>query len=916
MVNSLTTEPDRFSDEAWNLLLEGEETARRWRHENLDVEHLLQVLFTNQAYKKFIEVLPIDKSRFLENLENFLANIPTRPQANLFIGEDLEELLEAADSFRATWGSSLIEISHLLIALGRDKRIGAELFEQAGLPSRLLEAELRNLPKTRSFNAPKQINKQSISPTQNITRAITKTTQSDSLQKSQTSISIDSNANAELQKEPKPLEAYGRDLTQAATLGELDPVVGREEEIRRVIKVLSRRGKNNPVLIGAPGVGKTAIAELLAQRIINEEVPKALQGLKLISLDIGALIAGTKFRGQFEERLRTVLKEVSDPESGVILFIDELHTVLNTDRSSADAGSLMKPLMASGELRCIGATTPENYRRTIEKDQALNRRFQQVLIKEPSLELSLEILRGLKERYELHHGITITDDALITANRLADRYISDRCLPDKAIDLIDEAAAQRKIESTSKPQSIEEAENNLTRLNSSLSELKQHGSELEIQEIQKSKDKVETVLKKLEEEWQEELSKVNEIEEIESQYKEITNLISEAELIGDLEEAARLKYDELDRLNQDKAYLEDYLETKKLQGTALIRDKVESEDIADVVARVTGIPVNKVITGERQKLLNLEEELNTKVIGQFEAVQAVSAAIRRARAGMKDPRRPVGSFMFLGPTGVGKTELAKALASSLFDEQEALVRLDMSEFMEKNAVARLIGAPPGYVGYEEGGQLTEAIRQRPYAVLLLDEIEKAHQEVFNILLQVLDDGRLTDSQGRTVDFRNVVIVMTSNLASNAILENAKAIVNNDQDLIDLNQTLTNNIDQALAKQFRPEFLNRIDELIRFNPLTTTDLQKIVRLHLLDLNNLLSEQGLALIVDNETIEMLAIEGYEPEYGARPLRRILRRRLENPLATQLLEEDFIGAKAVRVIAPKPESQSQSLKFIAES
>tara|TARA_Y100001968_G_scaffold205801_1_gene188998 strand:- start:2781 stop:5525 length:2745 start_codon:yes stop_codon:yes gene_type:complete len=914
MVSSLTTNPDRFSDEAWNLLLEGEETAKRWRHENLDVEHLLQVLFTDQAYKKFVDILPINQSILLENLENFLANIPIGNRENLFIGEDLEELLEAGDNFRSTWGSSLIEISHLLIALGRDPRIGSELFEEAGLPIQRLEAELRNLPKTRSFNSPRKINSQSISPNQEKATAITKTTKNTAINKNSENISIESSSQLKLQEEPKPLEAYGRDLTKAASLGELDPVIGREEEIRRVIKVLSRRGKNNPVLIGAPGVGKTAIAELLAQRIISEEVPSSLQGLKLISLDIGALIAGTKFRGQFEERLRSVLKEVSDPGSGVILFIDELHTVLNTDRSSADAGSLMKPLMASGELRCIGATTPENYRRTIEKDQALNRRFQQVLIKEPTLDLSLEILRGLKERYELHHGIKITDEALITANRLADRYISDRCLPDKAIDLIDEAAAQRKIESTSKPLVIEEAELKLKRLKNSLNVCRNNGSKLEIKKIQDEKDLLEATLQENIEDWEEELSKNNELAEIQEQCEEINQLIEEAELIGDLEEVARLKYDELDKLKEHKNYLKEFLNTKQSQGKSYIREEVEPEDIADVVARVTGIPVNKVITGERKKLLNLEQELSSKVIGQEEAVQAVAAAIRRARAGMKDPLRPVGSFMFLGPTGVGKTELAKALASSLFDEQEALVRLDMSEFMEKNAVARLIGAPPGYVGYEEGGQLTEAIRQRPYAVLLLDEIEKAHQEVFNILLQVLDDGRLTDSQGRTVDFRNVVIVMTSNLASKAILENAKAILNGQKESTDLSQEITKKIEAALAKQFRPEFLNRIDELIRFNPLKPEDLQQIVRLYLQDLNKLLLEQGLELIVDNDTIEMLAIDGYEPEYGARPLRRVLRRRLENPLATQLLEEDFIGARAVRVVYQT--SESQSLKFIAEN
>ncbi len=920
MQGSLTNDPDRFSDDAWNLLVGGQDVARRWKHGQLDVEHLLQLLFTDQTYSNFVEGLPINHSLLLDRLESFLAEQPMSRGGDLYIGDDLEDLLETAERFRGRWGSRLIEVSHLLFALGRDNRIGAELFEQLGLPIERLEAELRRLPTTTARRTEESFQKASSNnlaiSTSSSTSSLVKTSspplakQTDSNRDPFNSIEP---IPLQLQpEEPKAIDTFGRDLTAAAEAGQLDPVIGRDPEIRRLIKVLSRRGKNNPVLIGAPGVGKTAIAELLAQRIVTGEVPDSLKGLKLVALDIGALIAGAKFRGQFEERFRSVLTEVSDPDAGVVLFIDELHTVVNTDRPSMDAGSLLKPLLTRGDLRCIGATTSENYRRTVEKDQALNRLFQQVLIKEPSLELSVEILQGLKERYELHHGVTITDEAVRAANRLADRYISDRCLPDKAIDLIDEAAAQLKMEATSKPQIIEDAESRIKSLELALLSDEKDNSNDRVQ-LQKEQAIASKHLSDLLERWHAERSKREELRDLLQQDEDIHNAIAEAERIGDLEEAARLQYDQLHRVQHRRSDLEETLATSQSEGTALLKDQVEAEDIADVVARWTGIPVQRVLAGERQKLLSLEAELGERVIGQSEAVQAVSAAIRRARAGMKDPKRPVGSFLFLGPTGVGKTELAKALAASLFDEEEALVRLDMSEFMERNAVARLLGAPPGYVGYEEGGQLTEAVRRRPYAVLLLDEIEKAHPDVFNVLLQVLDDGRLTDSQGRTVDFRHTVIVMTSNLASRAILEKARVSQQFESDVQALDQNLAQQIDEALRKQFRPEFLNRIDELIRFRPLKEQDLQQIVRLQLADLAVLLAEQGIELRVDNEAVEKLALKGYEPEYGARPLRRVLRRQLENPLATQLLEEQFTGVRAVRV---KPgASESDSLLFIAE-
>ncbi len=921
MNGSLTTEPDSFSDEAWSLLLIAEESARRWRHQNLDVEHLIQVLFRNKKFQKYTNSLPINHEELNEILENFIAELPISNQSDLFIGEDLEILLETADDFRSRWGSNQIEISHILIAIGRDNRLGEDLFYQAGLPSEILESELRRLPAPKSFKQSKRITNQQKEdrPQQNSrssvsTQKTSKTSNPEPLTPF-TKEEITSKQEAlNLNEMPSALDLYCKDLTAEAENGKLDPVIGREVEIKTITKVLSRRGKNNPVLIGAPGVGKTAVAELLAQKIIANEVPDSLQGLRLISLDIGALIAGAKFRGQFEERFRSLLSEISNSEKGVILFIDELHTIVSKDRSNTDAGSLLKPLLASGDLRCIGATTPDSYRRTIEKDLALDRRFQQVLIKEPSLDLSLEILKGLKENYELHHGVTITDEALITANRLAHRYISDRCLPDKAIDLIDEASAQVKIESLSKPKIIEEKESQINHLETSILTASKDTTLETINNLEEKKELLLFELSEVKQKWQEQIDKSTELKELKIRLEELKNLIREAEISGDSEEVERLKYEQLYQLKERIEDIEVSIKEDNEYGNSLLIDNVNPEDIADVVSRWTGIPVRKVLSGERQKLLNLEQDLEKKVIGQLNAVQAVSAAIRRARAGMQDIRRPIGSFLFLGPTGVGKTELARSLASSLFDEEDALLRLDMSEYMERNAVSRLLGAPPGYVGYEEGGQLTEAIRKRPYAVLLLDEIEKAHQEVFNILLQVLDDGRLTDSQGRTVDFRNTVIVMTSNLASKAILNNSLKVQSENSNKNFLAEELDQKINEALTKHFRPEFLNRIDEVIRFNPLKPESLEQIVRLQLDELKKLLRLQGLDLYVDENTIKTIADEGYEPEYGARPLRRVIRRRLENPLATQILEEGFEGAKSIRVATK--DGESKKLLFLIDN
>jgi len=921
MNGSLTTEPDSFSDEAWSLLLIAEQSAKRWRHQNLDVEHLIQVLFRNKKFHKYTNSLPVNHEELNEVLENFIAELPINSQSDLFIGEDLEILLETADDFRSRWGSNQIEISHILIAIGRDNRLGEDLFYQAGLPSEILEAELRRLPAPKSFKQKKRTTtQQQETKAQKDSRssASTKNTSKDSNPELLSPISKEEIKSKQeplkLNETPSALDLYCKDLTAEAEDGKLDPVIGRESEIKAITKVLSRRGKNNPVLIGAPGVGKTAVAELLAQKIIANELPDSLQGLRLISLDIGALIAGAKFRGQFEERFRSLLSEISNSEKGVILFIDELHSIVSKDRSNTDAGSLLKPLLASGDLRCIGATTPDNYRRTIEKDLALDRRFQQVSIKEPSLDLSLEILKGLKKNYEFHHGVTITDEALITANRLSHRYISDRCLPDKAIDLIDEASAQVKIESASKPKIIEEKESQVNHIEYSIQNATKETTLDIINNLEEQKEFLLYELAQIKQKWQDQIEKSAELQELKIRAEEFKNLIREAEISGDIEEVERLKYEQLFQIKERIKEIEASIQEDNEYGNSLLKDQVEPEDIADVVSRWTGIPVSKVLSGERQKLLNLEQDLEKKVIGQLNAVQAVSAAIRRARAGMQDIRRPIGSFLFLGPTGVGKTELAKSLASSLFDEEDALLRLDMSEYMERNAVSRLLGAPPGYVGYEEGGQLTEAIRKRPYAVLLLDEIEKAHPEVFNILLQVLDDGRLTDSQGRTIDFRNTVIVMTSNLASKAILNNSLKVQRENANKNILAQELDQKINEALTNHFRPEFLNRIDEVIRFSPLKPESLEQIVRLQLEELKKLLKHQGLDLYVDENTIKTLADEGYEPEYGARPLRRVIRRRLENPLATQILEEAFEDARSIRV--ETKDDEDKKLLFLIDN
>jgi len=683
----------------------------------------------------------------------------------------------------------------------------------------------------------------------------------------------------------RALERYGRDLTALARQGKLDPVIGRDEEIRRVIQVLSRRTKNNPVLIGEPGVGKTAIVEGLAQRIVSGDVPESLRDKRLVSLDIGAIIAGSKYRGEFEERFKAVLKEITEAEGRFIVFIDELHTIVGAGAAegAVDAGNMLKPALARGELRVVGATTLDEYRKHIEKDAALERRFQPVYVGEPSVEDTIAILRGLKERYEVHHGVRITDGAIVAAARLSDRYVGGRFLPDKAIDLIDEAASRLRIEIDSLPQEIDDVERRITQLEIERTAL---ASE-EDREAVERREAIEAELAELRERsnamktrWQAEKIQIGRIREIKERIDALKIEAERATRTGDLNRAAEIQYGEIPQQERELAAAEARLAELQAEGKFL-KEEVDAEDIAEVVSKWTGIPVARMLESERERLVHLEEVLASRVVGQDEAVQAVANAVRRSRAGLQDPNRPIGSFIFLGPTGVGKTETARALAEFLFDDEEALVRIDMSEYMEKHAVARMIGAPPGYVGFEEGGQLTEAVRRRPYSVVLFDEIEKAHPEVFNLLLQILDDGRLTDSQGRTVDFRNTVVLMTSNIGSRFILERAADVPWEEVEA---------QVRGELSRHFRPEFLNRIDDIIVFRPLGPEQIERIVELQLRRVQALLAERKITLRVTDAARQLIAEEGYAPAFGARPLKRAIQRLLQNPLALALLEGDF--------------------------
>ena len=845
----------KFTQKSVEAVNEAQSIAREYGNQELREEHVLSALVDSKdgLIGGLISKITNNKEAFSKELTNIISRFPKVSGGNMYISQELESVLDDAEKQAERMKDSYVSVEHIFLSmLDSPTKDMKELFKNFGIT------------KDKFLSALKDVRGNS-----NVT-----------------------NENPEDTYDV--LKKYGRDLVELARERKLDPVIGRDEEIRNVIRILSRKTKNNPCLIGEPGVGKTAIAEGLALRIVKEDVPENLKNKSIFSLDMGALIAGAKYRGEFEERLKAVLNEVQKSEGKIILFIDELHLIVGAGKTegSMDAGNLLKPLLARGELHCIGATTLNEYRQYIEKDAALERRFQPVLVKEPTVEDTIAILRGLKERYEVYHGVKIQDNALISAAVLSNRYISDRFLPDKAIDLVDEACALIKTEMNSMPTELDEISHKIMQLEIEEAALGKETDKLakaHLEEIRKELSELRDKFNEMKAKWENEKTSINRVQKIREKIESVNAEIEKAQNSYDLNKAAELKYGKLPQLQKE---LEECEKQNDGGNATLLRDKVTDDEIARIVARWTGIPVSKLVESERDKLLHLDKILHRRVIGQDEAVRKVSDAILRSRAGIQDPKRPIGSFLFLGPTGVGKTELAKSLAEALFDDEHALIRIDMSEYMEKYSVSRLIGAPPGYVGYDEGGQLTEAVRRKPYAVVLFDEVEKAHPDVFNVLLQVLDDGRITDSQGRTVDFKNTIIILTSNLGSDIILDGI------DETSGDITEDAREKVSALLKRSFRPEFLNRLDEIIFYKPLTKENVFAVSKLIINDLKKRLESKQLKLEVTENAYNYLVDNGFDPVYGARPLKRFIQSNLETLRARKIIAEDLAPDTVITV------------------